>query len=73
MTQSILSPDVHDIIEAIKSIDPEYNLSEHLVAESMRVAIQNYSEAAGSIIIGKNNDFCRGVILTLELHKLGKL
>ena len=68
-----LSPDVIDVIEAIRTVDPEYNLSEHLVATSMRDAISNYSESAMAVCIGKNNDFCRGVLLTLELHKLGKL
>lgn len=70
---STLSPDVIEIIEAIKVVDPDYNLSEHLVAVSMRDAICNYSESANALVIGKNNDFCRGVILTLQLHKLGKL
>lgn len=68
-----LSPDVDAVIAAIKTIDPRYNLSEHLVAQSMREAIKSYSPEARSLTLGQNNDFCRGVILTLELHKLGKL
>lgn len=73
MTDSILSPDVHEVIAAIKAIDPDYNLSEDLVGVSMRDAICSYSQSARNLTVGKSNDFCQGVILTLQLHKEGKL
>lgn len=73
MSKPALSPDVYEVIDAIKTLDPHYNLSEHLFAVAMRDAICNYSESARDLTVGKNNDFCRGVILTLKLHKEGKL
>lgn len=70
---TILSPDVEAAIDAIKSIDPKYNLSERMLEQSIREAIGSYSGPARSLCIGQNNDFCRGVLLTLHLHNTGKL
>lgn len=70
---TILSPDVEAAIDAIKSIDPKYNLSEHMLEHCIREAIGAYSGPARNLCIGQNNDFCRGVLLTLHLSNIGRL
>lgn len=70
---TILSPDVEMVIDAIKEIDPKYNLSENLITVCMRDAISRYSPAARNLCVGQNDDFCRGVLMTLHLHHMGKL
>lgn len=70
---TMVSSDVEMVIEAIRDIDPKYNLAEHTMAECMRDAISRYSPTARTLCMGQNNDFCRGVILALQLHHNGKL
>lgn len=70
---TVLLPDVEMVIDAIKQIDPKYNLSENLISGCMRDVISNYSQEARTLCVGQNDDFCRGVLLTLHLHSLNKL
>lgn len=70
---TILSPDVEAAIDAIKSIDPMYNLSERMLEQAIREAIGSYSSPARNLCIGQSNDFCRGVLLTLHLHNIDRL
>lgn len=70
---TILSPDVEMAIDAIKVIHPEYNLSEHMLEHCIREAIYSYSAPARNLCLGQNNDFCRGVLLTLHLNHIGRL
>lgn len=70
---TILSPDVEMVIDVIREIDPSYNLSEKLIGNCMRDAIGNYSQEARTLCVGQNDDFCRGVLLTLHLNHLGAL
>lgn len=70
---TVLSPDVEMVIEAIKEIDPKYNLSENSIKVCMRDAIGHYSPEARTLCVGQNDDFCRGVLLALQLSHSGVL
>lgn len=71
---TVTSPDTVALLQAIDAVtDNNGAVYPEDLHRSIRQAIYMYSPEADVLCHGKSPEFCQGVLLTLELHKLGKL